>query len=88
MDVKPAVIELHVEQLVLLGFPSGSRYMIAGAVERELQRLFTEGRIPPALIGNGETERMDAGTFRVAPGSGSKTIGSQVAHAVHQRLSR
>jgi hypothetical protein len=86
--MKPAKIELSIDELVLHGSSRGDQYTIADAVERELARLLTEGSMPPAFVRNVERARLDAGAFNVAPGSDAKTLGGQVAHAVHAKLSR
>jgi hypothetical protein len=84
--MKPANIELHIEELVLRGFAPGDRYRIGEAVEAELQRLFAEQGAPPSLTQDGEIERLDGGSFEMAAGSRSDAIGAQVAHAVYGRL--
>ena len=85
--MKPASLELHVEELVLHGFAASDRYRIGEAVERELGRLFTERGTPPSLRQGSEIERLDGGAFEVKPGSGAEAIGIQVAQAAYGGLS-
>ena len=80
-------IELHIEELILHGFPPSDRYRIAEAVELELTRLFTEQGISPALTRGGEFARLDGGTFNIAPSSKAQVIGSQVAQSVYTNMS-
>lgn len=86
--MKARNLELHIEQLVLHGFPPGDRYRIGAAVEAELTRLFAEQGVPPSLAQNGEVARLDGGAFEVAPGSKAEAVGAQVAEAVYGGLNR
>jgi len=86
--VRPANIELHIEELVLHGFAPGDRYRIGKAVEHELQRLFAEQGAPPAPVDNTESWRVDGGSFNIAPGAPPEAVGAQVAQALHGGLSR
>jgi hypothetical protein len=84
----PAAIELHIEELVLHGFPAGDRFRIGDAVQQELLRLIGEHGLPVLIAKQLSTERLDAGTFKVAPGAKPQTVGAQLAQSLHQRLSR
>jgi hypothetical protein len=84
----PHSIELHIEELVLHGFAPGDRYRIAGAVECELARLFTEQGVPPSLDQKAEVAQLDAGAFEMAPGARVEAVGAQVAHQVYGGFSR
>lgn len=83
-----ANIELHIEELVLRGFAPGDRYRITGAVERQLAHLLATGGVGPALAQGGAVDRLDGGTFDVAPGSSAETVGGQVAQAVYGGLKK
>jgi hypothetical protein len=84
--MRPANVELHVEELVLHGFAPGDRYHIGEAVERELQRLFAEQGAPPSLMRGVEIERLDGGSFGMEAGSRASAVGAQVAQAVYGGL--
>ncbi|HEX9867630.1 MAG TPA: hypothetical protein VGC99_03370 [Candidatus Tectomicrobia bacterium] len=81
-------LEVYIEELVLHGFPTGDRYRIAEAVERELARLFAEQGVPPSFTRGADIPRLDGGGFEVAQGSKPEVIGAQVAEAVYRGLSR
>lgn len=81
-------IELHIEELVLHGFSPHQRYDIAGAVETELTRLFTEQGIPSSLKTNMNAPSLNAGTFNMAKESRGKTIGNNVAGSVYKSLGK
>ena len=86
--MKPANVELHIEELILHGFAAGDRYLVGEALERELTRLVGSANVPSLLAQSIDVERVDGGAFRVAPGSRAETVGAQVAQAVHGGLKR
>jgi hypothetical protein len=75
-------IHLHIEELVLHGFPSGDRHRIGEAVQLELARLFTEERTPPALAKSAAIDRLNGGTFQMTSAPKPEATGAQVARAV------
>jgi hypothetical protein len=84
----PHSIEVHIEELVLHGFAPGDRYRIGDAVERGLARLFAEQGVPPSLAQESELAKLDAGAFKIAPGSGGEAVGAQVARKVYGGFSQ
>lgn len=85
--MRPANIELHIEELVLHGFAPGDRYRIGEAVGRELQRLLAEPGAQHLFSGNAEFVRIDAGEFGLMPNAKPELIGAQVAQAVYAEMS-
>ncbi len=83
-----ANVELHIEELVLHGFPAGARHTIGDAVRRELARLLAEGGISPTLTSAGKVPRVDGGAFQMAPDATPDAIGARVAQAIHGGLRR
>jgi hypothetical protein len=81
--MRPANVELHIEELVLHGFAPGDRYSIGDAVQRELQRLFAEQGASPRLAQDGEVAHLDGGAFKMAHGAGAEVIGAQIAQALY-----
>jgi hypothetical protein len=79
--MRPAKIELEIEELVLYGFRPADRYRIGEFVERELQRLFGEQR---GSIRDFEAAHLEGGSFEMAHGSKPEAIGAQIARAVYQ----
>jgi hypothetical protein len=75
-------IHLHIEELVLDGFPSSDRHRIGESLQLELTRLFTEEATPPALAKSAEIDRLDGGTFQMTPAPRPEATGAQVARAV------
>lgn len=79
-------IELHIEELILDGFPTQDGYWIKRAVEQELARLFAEQRVPPSLAQGGDVANLDGGSFEVAPNATAEGIGVQLAQALYGGL--
>jgi hypothetical protein len=84
--MKGRSLDLYVEELVLHGFPAGDRYVIAEAVERELARLFTEQGASSFLAQGGTIDRLNGGSFAVAPVAKPEALGAQIAQAVYGGL--
>jgi hypothetical protein len=81
-------IELHIEELVLHGFPSSDRHRIGEALQRELTRLFMDEQTPPALAKSAEIERLNGGSFQTTATARPEATGAQVARAVFGGLRR
>lgn len=81
-----AIVELHIEELVLHGFRSGDRFHIGDALERELAQLLGKQGLPVLLQQQSFVDRLDAGTFKVTSGTKPRGIGTQLAQSLHQRL--
>ena len=79
---------LHIEELILEGFPPGDRYRIAAAVEAELARVFAEQGIPPGLASRGGSPSLDGGSFNVADHARPEQIGAKIAQALHGGMSQ
>ena len=80
-------VELHIEELVLHGFPPDYRHRIGEGVEQELSRLFTEQGLPPSLARGGDIPRLDAGAFEMNPELGTDAVGARVARALYGGMS-
>jgi len=79
-------IELDIEELILHGFPPGSRYVIGDAVQKELTRLLVERGVPSPLALGGDYPLLDAGWFQLQPESNPKIIGVRIAGTLYQGL--
>jgi len=84
--MKPAKIELHIEELVLHGFTAADRYLIGDALQVELTRMFSEQGMPSGFARNIETDRVDAGSFHVITGAQVPAIGARLAQALYGGL--
>lgn len=76
-------VDLHIEELVLHGFAPGDRYRIGDAIERELTRILTEQRLPPAMTQDAATPHVDGGAVEISARSDAETIGVQLAKAIY-----
>ena len=82
--MKPKSVSLHIDELVLHGFPPGDRRRVGAAVRRELARLLAE-RAPEA---SAEKRTLDAGSFALGADLRPEGAGRQIAGAVHKGLPR
>jgi hypothetical protein len=78
---------LHVEELVLDGFPAGARYGIGDALATELTRLLTERGVPPAFRVAASIDRA-AATVHLPPAARPEAVGASVGRAVYGGLRR
>ncbi len=56
-------IEIHIEELVLHGFPPQEKYRIGEALQAALHNHFEEKGLPPVLSSGGYIPVIDSGTF-------------------------
>ena len=87
-------ISLHIEELVLHNLAPNDRHAIADAVQQELSRLLgpsaeqSHADFTSTLIQYSSNTRIDAGAFHVEQNSKPRSIGNQIAHAVHGGLTK
>jgi hypothetical protein len=81
-------IELHIEELVLHGFPLSDRYAIGDAVERQLAQLLGEQGVPSSLRSESATDEIRGASFNTPHNAKASAIGRQIAQAVYQRFGK
>jgi len=79
-------IELHINELVLHGFPRGDRHRIAEAIRQELQKQLGVRGLPDALARQVHVAHLNAGAIQAQPGGNPEHIGMQVARAVYSSV--
>jgi hypothetical protein len=77
-------IELYVEEMVFEGFSRPDAFRIAAAVERELTRLLSDGRID--LPGDRYIENACLRAVQLPPNALPERVGERVASAIHAGL--
>jgi hypothetical protein len=82
-----ATVELHIDELILHGFPARDRHRIAAALEHELSRLIAQGDLTHLPANSIQLDRLDAGSFRLDPAARPSHIGQTVAQRVYGQLS-
>ena len=85
MGVTRDAVTLHIEELVLSGFPPGSRHAIGDAVQAELTRLLSERGVGDAVARGGQGD-LEGGTFRLPERPNALASGSGIAHQVYAAL--
>ena len=68
--------QVHVEELVLHGFPAASGHSIGDATQQELIRMLTTRGLPAQMMQ--DTTHVSAGSFQLPPGAKPKAIGALV----------
>ena len=76
--MNPRQIEVHIEELVLHGFPRSARWQIADAIESELRAQLAKDGIPAAW--QSSPRQLDAGSIKSNTHAG---LGAKVARAIH-----
>jgi len=79
-------IDLHIEELILVGFAPGDRQRIAEAVQEELARLLRENKLPAVLEQGGAIPRLNAGSFTVRTGEKPEFIGRHIGEMLYQGI--
>jgi len=75
-------VDLHIEELILEGFPASYRTQIAEIVQNELARIFAERGASSALPQGMDVGSLDGGAFNLARGASVHHVGTQVATAI------
>jgi hypothetical protein len=81
----PGAVNVHIEHLVLDGFPVGDRYAVGDAVSAQLGRLLQEGGVPQAFRRSGQLDALTAPDKVLQPRPGVD-FGTSVAEAVYAGL--
>ena len=76
--MNPREIEVHIEELVLHGFPRSERWQIADAIENELRERLAKDGVPAAWPSS--PRQLDAGSIKTDAHAG---LGAKIARAVH-----
>lgn len=79
-------VKLHIERLVLHGFPAGSRQRIADHVRGELARLIGEGHAIKGLQHAMTVERAGGATVKMGRDVGMHTAGKEIARSIYRVL--
>ena len=81
-------IELHIEELVLDGFPSQDKDHIASVVQQELHRLLSQGQLPQELMRNNSIAQLDGGTIHIEPHATPDSTGAGIARNLYGGLQK
>lgn len=84
--VKPARIEVNIEEFVLHGFSPADRYGIGEAVQQELARLLAERGLPSGLAKGGDADRLDGGEIRMIRGAKARAVGENIGRAIYEGM--
>jgi hypothetical protein len=89
MELRPADIEVHIEELVLHGFDAGDRHGIAAAIRQEMTRLVAMHGVPRAwTAAAGAHAALEGGQFSAVPGATPHSTGAAIARSVYGSVRR
>ena len=77
-----SAVEVHIERLVLHGFPPAFRGPVGDVVQSELKRLLTQSGLPRELSTAAEIGQIDKGAFLVNSPATPISIGAQIAGSI------
>lgn len=80
--MKPREIDVHIDELVLHGFKSANRWLIADALEQELRGLLTAKGVPPQWLSS--PERIEGARISSASLTKPDRAGAEIAGAAYQ----
>jgi hypothetical protein len=76
-------LALHIEELILQGFPGCDRDRMGSVITQELTRLFTEQGIPRSVQDRGRSVQLPGGSFEVTAGSRVEVAGAEIAQKIY-----
>jgi hypothetical protein len=85
--MRPAHIEVEIEELVLRGFPPVDGHAIRDALRAELERLLAETE-PPGFQEESTTHSLDGGRIELARSATPEAVGKRLALALYGGLTR
>jgi hypothetical protein len=83
LNTSPPHLELHIEELILQGFPGCDRDRMGAAITQELTRLFTEHGIPRSFQNTNQPLRLPGGSFQVTTGIRVEIAGAEIAQKIY-----
>lgn len=75
-------VVVHIDRLVLKGFPHQDRRALAEGLRQELGRLFAEPNAAHQLTAQGDVVRLKVNDVRVAATTSPATVGTQAARTI------
>lgn len=81
-------IEIHIDEIVLHGFPARNKAGIDNALRNELALLLARYGAPAILKNGGAVPLVPGGTFKTSSHESSKSIGKSIARSIYSGLKR
>jgi hypothetical protein len=79
-------VVLHIDRLVLTGFPQQDRQALAEGLRQELGRLFAEPDVARQLVARGNAGQLKVGGVRVSPTTTPANVGNQAARGIAREI--
>ena len=77
---------VHIDRLVLNGFPQEDRRAIAAGLEQELRRVFADQAAVSLLMARGNVSRLQVGGVSIGHGSKPRRVGESVAQGIGKEI--
>jgi hypothetical protein len=81
-------IQLHIEEIVLHGFPNIDHNRVRESLQQQLTTLLARGGLPLSFNRDGSVNRLDGGQFISPVNAGVGDIGSRIAGNVYGTLAQ
>ena len=79
-------VVVHIDSLVLKGFPYEDRHVIAAGLQQELARLFVDPHAAQQLTAKGDVSRLQVGNISIDPGLNPQGVGVEAARKIGQEI--
>ena len=79
-------MEIHIEELILIGFHPADRQRIGESLEQELVRLVCTQGISDGFSDDVHIPKLDGGSFQMGTGCRPETAGAEIARSVHHSI--
>ncbi len=86
--MKPRILEISIDRLVLGGFAAEDGARIRVSIERELARLFAEQGLSEGLTEGVSIARLSGGEIGVESGVHAEPAGTHIARAIYGAMKR
>jgi hypothetical protein len=75
-------VVVHIDGLVLKGFPQQDRHALAEGLQQELGRLFADPATAQKLAARGDVRQLMVSGVRVSPNTAPANVGTQAARGI------
>jgi len=81
-------IEINIDRIILEDFPEGREIIIRRALKEELERLFGEEETSVSTVSVNKSNVVSGNDMIIGDGSGSESIGKQIAESIFKEITR
>jgi hypothetical protein len=82
-NTAPLAVEVHIERLVLHGFPAGLPGQLGHVVQSELSEIFSTRGLPLEMSAAGDIARIDRGSCPLNSSATPASLGARIAASIY-----